>query len=89
MVGSRDEMRPSRVMKDWPCAKELCNGLFTLPDSDSDSDPNPNGYIALYRSFNTERSQIQIPILTANSRNGIKVLDIGVNDFGDLGQIDS
>ena len=40
-------------------------------DSDLDSDSKPNGYIALYRSFHT--AQIQIPILTANYRNGIKI----------------
>ena len=46
---------------------------FTLPDLDSDSDSKPNGYIALCRSFHTLHSQIPIPILTANYRNGIGV----------------
>ena len=53
------------------------NDLFTLPDSDSDSDldsdSKPNGYIALCRSFHTAQSQIQIPILTVNYRNGIRI----------------
>ena len=31
------------------------------------------GYIALCRSFHTEQSQIQIPILTAKNRNGIRI----------------
>ena len=48
-------------------------GLFTLPDSDSDSNSNFCGYIALCKSFHTARSQIQIPILTANYKNGIGV----------------
>ena len=43
--------------------------LFTLLDSDSDSDSKPIGYIALYRSFHTAQSRIQIPILTANYTN--------------------
>ena len=49
------------------------SGLFTLPDSDSDSGSKPNRYIALCRSFQTAQSQIQIPILTANYRNGIGI----------------
>ena len=48
-------------------------GLFTLPDSDSDLDSKPNGYIALCRCFQTVRSKNQIPILTANYRNGIRI----------------
>ena len=56
-------------------------GLFTLPDLDlftlldldsdwdSDSDSKSNGHIALCRSFHTVRSQIRIPITTANWRN--------------------
>ena len=48
-------------------------GLFTLPDSDSDSDSKPNGYIVLCRHFHIARSQIQIPILNANYRNGIAI----------------
>ena len=53
------------------------NDLFTLPDLDSDSysdsDAKPNGYIALCRSVHTAQSQIQIPILPANYRNGIGI----------------
>ena len=45
--------------------------FLTMPDSDSDSASKPNGYIAQYRSFYTEGSQIQILIPTANYRNGI------------------
>ena len=48
-----------------------------MPDSDSDSDSDPdskpNGYIALYKSFHTVQSQIQIPFLTVNYRNGIGI----------------
>ena len=49
----------------------ILNSLFTLPDSNSDS--KPSGYIGLYRSFHTAQSQIQIPILTANYKNGIGI----------------
>ena len=38
-------------------------GLLTLPD--------PESYIVLCRNAHTSRSQIHIPILTANYRNGI------------------
>ena len=55
------------------CVVITSNGLFTLPDSESDSDSKPNGYIALCRSFQTAWSRIQIPILTANYRNGIGI----------------
>ena len=52
------------------------NGLFALSDSDSDSDSDlnckPNGYIVLCKSSHTAQSQIQIQILTAKYRNGIK-----------------
>ena len=48
-------------------------GLFALSDSNSDSHSKPNGYIALCRYFHIARSQIQIPILTANYRNGIEI----------------
>ena len=43
---------------------------FTLPNSDSDSDSKPNGYFALSRSFHSAGSQIQIPILITNYRDG-------------------
>ena len=53
------------------------NSLFVLSDSDSDSGSDPdskrNGRIALCRIFHTVWSQIQIPILTANHRNGIGI----------------
>ena len=52
----------------------LFNGLFTLPDSDwgsnSDLDSKSDGYIAIYGSFHTARSQIQIQILSANYKDG-------------------
>ena len=51
----------------------VSNGLSTLPDSDSDSYFKLNSYIALCRSFHTVWSQIQIPIPTANYRNGIGI----------------
>ena len=43
--------------------------LFTLLNLDS----KPNGYVTLCRSFHTAGSQIQIPILTANCTNGIRI----------------
>ena len=53
------------------------NGLFTLPDldsvSDSSSDSKPDGYITLYRTFHIAQSKIQIPILTTNYRNWIRI----------------
>ena len=51
----------------------VTNGVITLPDLDSDSDSKPSGYIALRRSFHAAHNQIQIPILTANYRNGIGI----------------
>ena len=52
-------------------------GLFTLPeldnDSDSDSDCNPNGYIIQNRTFYSAWSQIEIPIIIVNYRNGIGI----------------
>ena len=52
----------------------LVNVLLTLPDSDSDlqSDSNckRNGYIAIWRSFHTAWSQIQIPILLPTTGMG-------------------
>ena len=55
------------------------------PDSDTDSDSSnsdykPNGYFVLCRkTFHTARSLIQIPILTANYRNGIGIgIRIGI-----------
>ena len=51
------------------------NGLFTLKvsDSNSNSDCKPNGYIVIYRTFRIAHSQIQIPIPTADYRNGIGI----------------
>ena len=50
-------------------------GLFTFSDSDSDSysDCKPNGHIVVCKTFHTVRSSIQIPVLTANYRNGIGI----------------
>ena len=59
--------------KSPPRSVSLMAGLFTLSDSDSFSDSKPNGYIELCRSFHTAMSQIQIPILTTNYRNGIGI----------------
>ena len=60
-----------------PCQRFLQvrarNGLFTLPDSDLDSDSKPSAYIAQCRRFHTVQSQIQIPVLTVNYRNGIGI----------------
>ena len=39
--------------------------------SNSDLDSKTNSYIVLCRIYHIIRSQIQIPILTANYRNGI------------------
>ena len=50
-------------------------GLFTLAETDSDTDSDldskPDGYNVLCR--NAAWSQIQIPVRTANYRNGIRV----------------
>ena len=57
------------------------NGLFTLPDPDSDSnsDCKPNGYIERCRTFHTARNRTQIPIPTAQYRNGIGInIEIGI-----------
>ena len=44
-----------------------------MSDSETDSGCKPNGYIVLCRIFHTAQSQIEIPILTANYRNGIGI----------------
>ena len=57
------------------------NGLFTLVGTDSDtysdSDSKPDGYIVPCRNFRTVSSQIQIPVLTAEHRNGIWAQSLG------------
>ena len=60
-------------------------GLFTLQDLDTDSNTDSsctqNGYIVLYRTFYTARSQIQIPILIANYRTGTRIgIRIGIRN---------
>ena len=67
-------------LTEWLCYNILRNHayvfmayLYCRTDSESDLDSNPNGYIALCTSFHTTQSQIQIPIPTANYRNGIGI----------------
>ena len=54
-----------------------CYGLFTLLDSDTDFDSvsgcKPNDYAVVCRTFQTALSWIQISIITANHRNGIRI----------------
>ena len=38
----------------------------------SNSDCKPNGHIVICRTFHTLRSRIQIPILTADYKNGLE-----------------
>ena len=60
------------VLKRLPVVNEIVPyGLFTLPDSDTDShsDCKPNGYIVLFHCM----EWMQIPIRTANHRNGIGI----------------
>ena len=57
------------------CIQLVSYGLFTLMETDSftNLDSKPDGYIVLCRNFHTAQTQIQIPILTDNYRNGIRV----------------
>ena len=52
---------------------------FGYTDSDPNPDCKPNGYIVLCINFHNAQNQIQIPIVTANYRNGIRIrIRIGI-----------